>query len=130
MGNRVWEVTPSDVSGSPLEYRLSAGDAVLDLTELTAVGDSEPGTPRQRVSIDAGVGLGQLVVLIPEDMVLDLNASVDVGEIVVPGSDPLSGNNLALETSVNQTAAGNPAYIVQLDAAIGAGNLEVRREAA
>ena len=35
-----------------------------------------------------------------------------------------------VDTTVKPLAEGQPAYIVTVDAAIGAGNLEVRREAA
>ena len=45
IGDRTWQVTPTDAAESPLDFQLSAGTAVLDLTELTAIGDSEPGTP-------------------------------------------------------------------------------------
>jgi phage shock protein PspC (stress-responsive transcriptional regulator) len=127
VGDRTWSVTPQDVAGAPLTYRLSAGEATLDLTQLTALGVEESGRMRQRLEIEAGVGLGQLVVLIPADMVLDLDATVDVGEISVPGRDRLSGSDLALQTTIEPLATGQPAYIVTLDAAIGAGNLEVRR---
>ena len=103
---------------------------MLDLTELTAIGDSEPGKPEQRVEIDAGVGVGELIILVPADMQLDLTGTVDVGQIDLPGSTPTDGDSLSVDTTITPLADGQPAYIVTLDAAIGAGNLEVRREAA
>ncbi len=126
IGDRAWVVTPTAAAGSPLEYNLSAGDAVLDLTGLTAGPATEPGDATE-VSIDAGVGLGQLVVLIPADMRLELAAEVNVGQITVPGRDLVEGSDLALDTTIEPLAGRDPAYIVTLDAAIGAGNLEVRR---
>jgi hypothetical protein len=130
IGDRTWQVTPADAATSPLEYQLSAGTATLDLTELTAIGDSEPGKPKQRVEIDAGVGVGELIILVPADMQLDLTGTVDIGQIDLPGSTPTEGDNLDVDTTVTPLAEGQPAYIVTVDAAIGAGNLEVRREAA
>ncbi|MGB8020799.1 MAG: PspC domain-containing protein [Candidatus Nanopelagicales bacterium] len=130
VGDRTWQVTPDQVSESPLDFRLSAGEATLDLTALTALGDAEPGRPRQRVEVEAGVGLGSLRVVIPADMTLGLDATVDVGEIDLPGSDPRSGSNLHVETSLEPLTTGQPAYVVQLDVAIGVGDLEVQREAA
>ncbi len=130
IGDRTWQVTPDDAAESPLDFQLSAGAAVLDLTELTALGDSEPADPRQRVEIDAGVGVGELIVLVPSDMQLDLTGSVDIGQIDLPGSNPTEGDDLDVDTTIPPLADGTPAYIVTLDAAIGAGNLEVRREAA
>jgi phage shock protein PspC (stress-responsive transcriptional regulator) len=129
IGDRTWLVTPSDAAESPLDFQLSAGAAVLDLTELTAVGDSVE-EPRQRVEIDAGVGVGELIVLIPADMQLDLTGSVDIGQIDLPGSRPTEGDDLAVDTTITPLVEDQPAYIVTLDAALGAGNLEVRREAA
>ncbi len=130
IGDRTWEVTPTDAAKSPLEFQLSAGTAVLDLTGLTAIGDSEPGKPKQRVEIDAGVGVGELIILVPADMQLDLTGTVDIGQIDLPGSTPTEGDDLDVDTTVTPLAEGQPAYIVTIDAAIGAGNLEVRREAA
>lgn len=127
IGDRTWAPTPTDVSGAPLDYRVSAGDAVLDLTGLTALGDAEPGAPRQRVSINASVGVGQLRVLVPDDMLLELSSTVDVGEIQVPGEPVLSGTKLVKDTTLEPSADGAPAYIVTLDAALGAGNLEVQQ---
>jgi phage shock protein PspC (stress-responsive transcriptional regulator) len=130
VGDQAWTVGPEDVGGAPLQYRLTAGDAVLDLTKLTALGGAEPGRPGQRLEIDAGVALGQLRVIVPADMALDLDATVDAGELRVPGRDPVNGTGLTLETYLQASTGENPAYIVSLDAAVGAGNLEVRREAA
>jgi predicted membrane protein len=121
-------VRPADLTGDPLEYRLSAGDATLDLTALTAPAASDALT--RQVAIDAGVGLGQLVVLIPADMALQLDSTVRAGQITVPGRDPVEGTNLSVATTVEPLAADASGYIVTLDAAIGAGNLEVRRAAA
>jgi phage shock protein PspC (stress-responsive transcriptional regulator) len=130
IGDRTWQVTPADAAESPLDFQLSAGAAVLDLTELTAIGDSEPADSTQRVVIDAGVGVGELIIVMPADMQLDLTGTVDIGQIDLPGSKPTEGDDLNVDTTVKPLAEGQPAYIVTLDAAIGAGNLEVRREAA
>ncbi|HYN56787.1 MAG TPA: hypothetical protein VES03_06285, partial [Motilibacterales bacterium] len=92
--------------------------------------DSEPSRPGQRVEIDAGVGVGELIILVPADMALDLTGTVDIGQIALPGTTPTEGDDLDVNTTITPLAAGQPAYIVTIDAAIGAGNLEVRREAA
>ena len=74
--------------------------------------------------------MGELVILVPADMQLDLTGTVDIGQFDLPGSTPTEGDDLTVDTTVTPLAAGQPAYIVTVDAAIGAGNLEVRREAA
>ena len=74
--------------------------------------------------------MGELVILVPADMQLDLSGTVDIGQINLPGSTPTEGDGLEVDTTITPLADGQPAYIVTVDAAIGAGNLEVRREAA
>jgi len=76
------------------------------------------------------VGLGQLIVLIPEDMTLELDSEVQAGEIAFPGRDRVSGTDLELRATAEPVAQGSSSFTVELDAVIGAGNLEVRREAA
>ena len=93
LGERVWQVGPPDVEDSPLEYRLSAGSATLDLTGLTARGATESTQDGQRLTIDAGVGLGELIIVIPGDMQLDLTGSVDVGQIDLPQQLPIDRSN-------------------------------------
>jgi hypothetical protein len=63
-------------------------------------------------------------------MQLELDASVDLGEISIPGEPVRSGADLDVTTTVAPVADGQPTYIITLDAALGAGNLEVLREAA
>jgi phage shock protein PspC (stress-responsive transcriptional regulator) len=123
IGDRTWRVTPDAAAGSPLDYRISAGDAVLDLRPLTA-GAGE-GRPEQRLEIDASVGVGQLQVLVPDDIRLDLSASVDVGEIAVPGAAGQGGTNRQLTTTLEPADGERPAYIVTLDAVVGAGSITV-----
>ncbi len=126
IGDRTWEVGRADLTGAPLTYRLSAGNATLDLTGLTGTDVLEG----RRIQIDAGVGLGQLLVLLPPDMTLELASTVRAGQITVPGRDRVEGTNLALDTTIEPLSAERAGYTVTLDAAIGAGNLEVRHEAA
>ncbi len=125
-GDRTWVVTPQDRADSPLDFRISAGEAVLDLTALTNTDDSVQGATRQRIEIDASVGAGTLRVLLPEDMQLYLTGSVDLGEINVPGQPLQSGADLEVTTTIEPAAEARPAYIVTLDAAVGVGTLEVQ----
>jgi phage shock protein PspC (stress-responsive transcriptional regulator) len=133
VGDRTWRVNPTAASGDPLEYQLSAGSAVLDLTELSQLdsprADRAPNGP-ESVTVDAGVGVGELIVLVPRDVQVDLTGTVNLGQIKVPGTSLAEGTDLDMQTTINPVAGDEPAYVVTLDAAIGAGSLEVRREAA
>ena len=130
IGDRTWAVDPADAAESPLDFQLSAGTAVLDLTDLTALGTEDPVDPVQPVTIEAGVGVGELIILVPLDMQVDLTGSVNLGQIKVPGKSLTEGTDLDVQTTINPLAGSEPAYSVTIDAAVGAGNLEVRREAA
>ena len=130
IGDRTWAVDPADAAESPLDFQLSAGAAVLDLTDLTALGSEDPVDPGQPVTIEAGVGVGELIILVPLDMQVDLTGSVNLGQIKVPGKSLTEGTDLDVQTTINPLAGSEPAYSVTIDAAVGAGNLEVRREAA
>ena len=55
---------------------------------------------------------------------------MELGEIAVPGSDLTNGRGVAVDTTVEPLTEGQPAYLVTVDAAVGVGSLEVRREAA
>jgi phage shock protein PspC (stress-responsive transcriptional regulator) len=130
IGDRTWVVSPEDAGDSPLEFQLSAGSAVLDLTDLSQVGGTDPAGPAQPLTIDAGVGVGELVILVPVDMQVELAGTVNLGQIKVPGSALSEGSDLETDTTINPVAGLDPAWTVTIDAAVGAGNLEVRREAA
>ena len=129
VGTRQWAVTPQDIGAAPLSYQVTAGDATLDLTALTATRSTNTPT---RVSISARVGLGQLIVRIPADMQLNLDASLRAGQILLPGETQPThdGTDVSLQTTLAPAAGTEPAYIVTLDANLGAGNLEVHRDAA
>ncbi len=128
VGDRTWVVGPEDVAGSPLEFRLTMGEARLDLTGLTASPGAPPADP-VRLAVDVGVGLGNLEVVVPDDMRLVLDAVVGAGAVDLPGLTRQDGTDLDVVTTI-ESRAGTPTHIVELDAAVGAGNLEVRREAA
>ena len=108
VGERAWAPT-----GDVRQYRLGAGAAVLDLSGLEA-GDRP---------VRAEVGVGQLVVLVPDDLPLRLSTDVGEGEIVQRERD---GSLTDLDGLVND-APGRP---VQVDASVRLGEIEVRRVAA
>ena len=98
------------------------------------------------MTITSGVGLGQLVVRIPADMQVNLAATVrparcssppwsirrpaaGVGPLPDPAIPERSGTDLDVQTTIQPLTEAQAAYVVDLDVAIGAGSLEVRRDA-
>lgn len=112
VGERTWVVT------GPAVERLGLGEAVLDLTQVPA--GTEAG-----LEVVASVGVGELLVLVPEDLTLELDASVGLGELDVDGSESEAQGGTSLDSQTRLGPAG-PVDIT-LDAGVGVGQLEVRR---
>ena len=116
-GERRWVATGSTA------HRLGAGSAVLDLRPLA-------GTERRDLTVESRVGLGELVVLVPEDLRVDLASHVGLGELSIVQTDgtrtTLDGPGLQRDVELGPDGARN----VRLDVRVGLGELEVRRVAA
>jgi hypothetical protein len=119
LGERTW--TPrGDAS-----YALGAGEAELDLSSLPGSGSYE---------VDAEVGLGRLLVLVPRDVRVTGEAEAGVGEVLqVFGDGRRRVLNPDDDTDVRERFSfpgetGGPS--VELDLEVGMGQIEVRRVAA
>ena len=77
-GTRTW--TPEPVAGQ-MKYGLGIGDATLDLSRLATTSSQDPATV-PRIEIEAKVGLGELTVVVPED--------VDARIVAESGTDDVS----------------------------------------
>lgn len=117
VGERTWVPTASDGTTS---YRLGAGDAVLDLREL------EPGTVD---TVRAELGLGSLVVLVPDDLRVRVRVDVGVGEVTTSEDDPLSLFDQRRERDDREVLELGPTTgpELELELVVGAGEIEVRR---
>lgn len=115
--------TPTAVAEVNAEYRLIAGQMVLDLTNLElAEGDL--------VELEASVVFGRLEVILPTDVGVDATALVDAGEIFVDGvrqSQVGAGtsNNINMERDVVYEGTGQ----LSLEAHVGFGELSLRQPA-
>jgi hypothetical protein len=96
------------------EFELGIGELTVDLRDLDEV-------PRE---VDASVGIGSLVVLVPEDVDVELDATVGAGEISALGAE-----RDGVGASLRQTfpAEGRSTGTVALAAAVTLGQVEVRR---
>jgi hypothetical protein len=111
VGERTWIVVPAQPTQS---FRLGAGEATLDLRALETEG--------QHLDVDAHLGVGHLIVLVPDGVPIRLHAKVRVGEINEFGDDLANGDRV--ERTRSYGPAGDPR--VEIDATIGAGQVEVR----
>ena len=109
-GERTWVPT---AGSAPAAYRLGAGEATLDLRRL------DPGDLDR---LDARVGMGSLVVLVPDDLRVRATADVGLGEIITLDRDLPDGQDREV------LGLGPPSGpLLELDLEVGLGEIEVRR---
>ena len=114
-GDRRWE--PATVAEVDSPYRLGAGDATLDLRDVAV-------PPGGTLRVEASVGVGQLEVIVPDDVALDVEASARVGNVDLPEGHRTDG----LDVDETYAAPGAPsAGLLELDLSVGVGDVEVRR---
>jgi hypothetical protein len=89
------------------EYRLAGGRLVLDLTRVED--DGEP------ITVDASIAFGELVVLVPDDATVDVDASVGGGRMDILGT-PHRGTRLEASELIE---GDGPHFILDLQAGIG-----------
>ncbi len=97
-------------------YRLGAGKARLDLSALTLDGpDSQP--------VSAAVSLGELVVVVPPGLTVQVDAKVGAGEIVrKAGNEAGSGGTHQNGTDLHESVlvgSGPPDAVVTADVGLG-----------
>jgi phage shock protein PspC (stress-responsive transcriptional regulator) len=107
---------PTSVAELRDRYELGAGDLRLDLSDL----ELERG---QQVTVGASVGLGQLVVDVPPDTTIDVEAASKAGEIVAFDRQ-FDGTNVTLD-HIERGPEGSPT--IALDLAVGMGVIEVQQ---
>ena len=92
-------------------YRLAAGEIYLDLTELDSV---------EAIALEASVGVGRLVVIVPKNASLTIDARVSGGRLSILGGRQV-GTGLA-DRVVRSVRAGTP---ITLTLATGIGEILV-----
>jgi len=115
-----WSVSAGEFHYTPLTvdevadvYEQGVGQLTIDLTELTAAELAEVGT------VEASLGLGELVVRVPSDVGVELRAEVGAGEV----SGPFNTVN-GLGFDVVREFGPQPTILV-LDLEVAAGTINV-----
>jgi phage shock protein PspC (stress-responsive transcriptional regulator) len=116
VGHRDWRPTSVLTVHSP--YRLGAGDARLDLTDFEL-----PGRP---VDIEASIGTGELVVIVPDYVDLDVEADVGLGQVDLPNGTADGVGASREYRNEGPTAGLNSDRLIRLDLRVGVGRVEVR----
>lgn len=110
IGDRVER--PSSVAELDAGYSLAMGTLTVDLRGIDL--------PRGGAEVSASVGMGELVVRLPEGIGAEVRASAGAGEVTILGQ-----SNSGVGVSVTEEVPGSPAVV--LDVSVGMGSVEVRR---
>ena len=97
-------------------YELGIGDFTVDLSGV----ELSPGT----TEVDVKLGIGEVIVTVPEGVALEIDARAGAGEVNVLG-DRDDGAGAHERVTVAGSTAGAP--VLKLDADVALGSLEVRR---
>lgn len=112
IGERRW--SPLAASDVRRVYRLGIGEAELDLTRTDA----------DRITTDVSLGVGRLVVMVPRDATVVVDAHTGLGELVVLGRES-QGTDL---DEFVRSPGSELGPTVDLDVRLGVGQLEVIRD--
>jgi predicted membrane protein len=114
IGDRSW--APRSVAAVHDTYRLGIGQARLDLSHV-------PFAPGETVNVEFRQGIGDLLIILPEEVPVDVVTDVSAGAIRMPSGAEQNG------TSVHRryVSPRDAAPIITIDAELGVGSLEVRR---
>jgi phage shock protein PspC (stress-responsive transcriptional regulator) len=107
---------PLAVSSLQSSYELGVGELDLDLGSVTL----RPGT----TSVDASVGVGQLLITVPEGVAVEVDAHAGVGEVNLFGA---RDDGIDAQRTITIPGSTPDAPVLDIEADIGFGYIEVRR---
>ncbi len=117
VGERAWTPTTPALASRPFE--LSVGSAELDLTRLVI----PDGTTT--IEVDASVGLGELLVTVPDDVRVLVDAEVGLGTLDVDGLPREDGDDVSVVAELPDGPLTGPT--IELTVRTDVGDLEVSR---
>lgn len=117
-GGGVGDTTERPTSFRDRAYEHAVGKLTVDLTDLTW---TESGDASE-ITVEAALGIGQLVVIVPEDVGCVIpHARAGIGEVKVFGE---SQGGIGPEYEVEAACAELP--VLELELSVGLGQVEVR----
>lgn len=117
VGERSW--SPTTVLEAQRRHDLGIGSARLDLTDLVIP------TGVTTVPVDASVGLGELVVIVPDDVRVIVDAGVGLGELRIDGVPRDSEPDPSFDGELPGGPIDGP--VIDLTLSTDLGSLEVSR---
>jgi hypothetical protein len=116
-GDREQEFAPTSAAAVRASYDVPAGQIVLDLTDVRDPAELDG----RSISLDANAG--ELVVVLPDDVAANVDATVDFGGAITLPNRSEDGFGVEVRSLVN---GGDPVATVDLDLDLEFGHIEVR----
>jgi predicted membrane protein len=111
----IGERTDSPAAASELEpFKVGIGKLTVDLTA--------PGLELDAATVEASVGIGDLLVIVPEDTDVSVDAHVGVGN-----ADVLDEMENGVDVDLSLISGTSGAQELELELEVGVGNLRVER---
>ncbi len=107
---------PATVAALESSYELGMGELDLDLSGVALRAGTTP--------VDASVGIGSLVITVPENVALEIDAQAGVGEINVLG---VRDDGINAHRTFSFAGSTPDAPVLEVEADVGIGNIEVQR---
>ncbi|GAB3237587.1 PspC domain-containing protein [Kineosporia babensis] len=122
VGEARW--APESRSAAESQYNLGIGEASLDLTSEAALRGATAENP---LEVEANVGLGRLVLTIPDWLPVEVETRLGAGEVVKPDGTRIEvRNDSDRQTRTLTYGSGEP--VLKVVAQQGAGQLEIKQE--
>jgi len=121
VGHASW--APQSRAAAQDQYNLGIGEARLDLTSAGALSGADPDSP---LRVEVNVGVGHLMLILPDWVTVEVETQLGVGEVVEPdgNSYEVRGNSDSRSRTLTY-GSGDPDVIVV--AQQGVGQLEIDR---
>ena len=113
LGNRQYRVTQQ--TSLAASYEVGVGDLTLDLSDLRMV---------ESATVHVSAGAGNLTVVLPPSIPVDVNATVGAGEVNLLGE---TGDGLSVTRHYQSEGFETANITLTLDMSVGAGQIEVKR---
>jgi phage shock protein PspC (stress-responsive transcriptional regulator) len=107
---------PRDAAVLERSYEYGIGDYELDLTNVRLA--------ERETHVDVSLGMGSLVVRVPEEAAVEVDAHAGAGEVVLFGA---SDDGIGADRDVSLPGPEPDSPTLVLDASVGFGQIEVRR---
>jgi predicted membrane protein len=101
------------------EYRYGIGQLVVDLTDLDLEGETR--------ELAVGLTIGEVIVMVPDDIEVVIDADGRIGEVLVDG--PIALSDEGFDAHIDTTFGDADGGTLELDLDVGLGSGKVQVEA-